>query len=57
MPPLAEALRPALLDEVVGQTHLLGEGKTVKSFIKHRLIKIIVQLIVLPHCFQGGSYG
>ena len=25
--PLAEALRPRTLDEVVGQRHLLGEGK------------------------------
>jgi len=24
--PLAELLRPKVLDEVVGQTHLLGEG-------------------------------
>ncbi|MGI4814806.1 MAG: replication-associated recombination protein A [Janthinobacterium lividum] len=28
--PLAEALRPATLDEVVGQTHLLGEGKPLR---------------------------
>ena len=25
--PLAEALRPATLDEVIGQGHLLGPGK------------------------------
>ena len=25
--PLAEALRPKTLDEVIGQSHLLGEGK------------------------------
>jgi putative ATPase len=29
-PPLAEALRPRTLDEVVGQSHLLGEGKPLK---------------------------
>jgi putative ATPase len=29
-PPLAEALRPRVLDEVIGQTHLLGEGKPLK---------------------------
>jgi putative ATPase len=29
-PPLAEALRPASLDEVVGQTHLLGPGKPLR---------------------------
>uniref|UniRef100_UPI0033403E19 replication-associated recombination protein A n=1 Tax=Castellaniella defragrans TaxID=75697 RepID=UPI0033403E19 len=28
--PLAEALRPRTLDEVVGQTHLLGEGKPLR---------------------------
>ena len=29
-PPLAEALRPRVLDEVVGQSHLLGEGKPLR---------------------------
>ena len=29
-PPLAEALRPKVLDEVIGQSHLLGEGKPLK---------------------------
>ena len=29
-PPLAEALRPATLDEVVGQPHLLGPGKPLR---------------------------
>ncbi|HEY9101555.1 replication-associated recombination protein A [Chitinimonas sp.] len=29
-PPLAEALRPASLDEVIGQTHLLGAGKPLR---------------------------
>lgn len=28
--PLAEALRPASLDEVIGQSHLLGEGKPLR---------------------------
>lgn len=28
--PLAESLRPQTLDEVVGQTHLLGEGKPLR---------------------------
>jgi putative ATPase len=30
IPPLAELLRPQTLDEVVGQSHLLGEGKPLK---------------------------
>ncbi|WP_374350927.1 replication-associated recombination protein A [Chitinimonas sp.] len=29
-PPLAEALRPATLDAVIGQTHLLGAGKPLR---------------------------
>jgi putative ATPase len=29
-PPLADALRPATLDEVVGQSHLLGTGKPLR---------------------------
>ncbi len=28
--PLAEALRPRVLDDVIGQSHLLGEGKPLK---------------------------
>lgn len=30
LPPLAEALRPATLDEVIGQRHLLGPGKPLR---------------------------
>ena len=29
-PPLAEALRPRTLDEVLGQRHLLGPGKPLR---------------------------
>jgi len=29
-PPLAEALRPRALDDVIGQSHLLGEGKPLR---------------------------
>ena len=29
-PPLAEALRPVTLDEVIGQSHLLGKGKPLE---------------------------
>jgi putative ATPase len=32
-------------------------NKAVNSFINQRLTKSIVQLIVLPHRFQGGSHG
>lgn len=30
IPPLAEALRPGTLDEVIGQSHLLGPGKPLR---------------------------
>ncbi|MRV76661.1 AAA family ATPase [Duganella sp. FT92W] len=35
-PPLAEALRPKSLDEVMGQTHLLGEGKPLRLAFQAR---------------------
>ena len=135
--PLAEALRPATLDEVIGQSHLLGAGKplrlafesgkphsmilwgppgvgkttlarltanafkcefialsavfsgvkdiraameqaeqnlsmgkhtilfvdeihrfnkVVKSYINQRLTRLVVQIIGLPHCSEGGSH-
>lgn len=42
IPPLAEELRPRTLDEVVGQSHLLGEGKPLRlafqSGIPHSMI-------------------
>ena len=34
--PLAEALRPTHLDEVIGQTHLLGEGKPLRLAFQSR---------------------
>lgn len=40
--PLAEALRPQTLDEVIGQSHLLGEGKPLRlafqSGVPHSMI-------------------
>ena len=33
-PPLAERMRPASLDEVVGQDHLLGPGKPLRVAIE-----------------------
>jgi putative ATPase len=33
-PPLAEALRPATIDEVIGQSHLLGPGKPLNLVFK-----------------------
>lgn len=41
--PLAERLRPATLDEVVGQAHLLGEGKPLRlAFSSGRLHSMIL---------------
>lgn len=41
--PLAERLRPAALDEVVGQSHLLGEGKPLRlAFESGRLPSMIL---------------
>ncbi|MBQ2604710.1 MAG: replication-associated recombination protein A [Acutalibacteraceae bacterium] len=34
MTPLADRIRPATLDEVVGQKHLLGEGKPLRRIIE-----------------------
>ncbi len=32
--PLAERMRPTTLDEVIGQTHLLGEGEILRHIVK-----------------------
>ena len=32
--PLADRIRPKTLDEVVGQRHLLGEGKALRRIIE-----------------------
>jgi len=42
-PPLAELLRPKHLDEVIGQSHLLGEGKPLRlSFLGGKLHSMIL---------------
>jgi putative ATPase len=42
-PPLAELLRPKHLDDVIGQTHLLGEGKPLRlSFLGGKLHSMIL---------------
>jgi len=33
--PLAEQMRPQTLDEVIGQSHLLGEGELLRQIVKH----------------------
>src|SRR5690606_24013990 len=34
--PLAERLRPQTLDEVIGQTHLLGNKEILRQIVKNR---------------------
>lgn len=34
--PLAERMRPQTLDEVIGQTHLLGDGEILRQIVKNR---------------------
>ncbi|KGP63871.1 recombination factor protein RarA [Legionella norrlandica] len=42
-PPLAEMLRPQHIDEVIGQTHLLGEGKALRlCFLSSKLHSMIL---------------
>ena len=40
--PLAERMRPRALDEVVGQEHLLGEGKPLAALIKADALPSII---------------
>lgn len=34
--PLAERMRPSTLDEVIGQTHLLGDGEILRQIVKSK---------------------
>ncbi len=36
MQPLAEKMRPTTLDEVIGQTHLLGDGEILRQIAKNK---------------------
>ena len=40
--PLAEALRPATLDEVIGQQHLLGPGKPLRLAFEARKLHSLI---------------
>jgi putative ATPase len=40
--PLAERMRPRTLDEVVGQTHLIGEGKVLRDMIQQDRLRSII---------------
>lgn len=34
--PLAERMRPHTLDDVIGQTHLLGDNEILRQIVKNR---------------------
>ena len=38
--PLAARMRPVRLDEFVGQTHFLGEGKLLRRLLKAETVKV-----------------
>ena len=40
--PLAEKIRPKTLDEIVGQTHLMGEGKPLRRIIESGIIPNLI---------------
>jgi putative ATPase len=40
--PLATRMRPATLDEVVGQRHLIGEGKPLSTFVQSKRLPSMV---------------
>ena len=42
LPPLAERLRPATLDELVGQHHLTGKGSILRTAIEHGKIPSMI---------------
>lgn len=42
LPPLADRIRPATLDEVFGQEHLLGEGGPLRSFFDSGIFPSII---------------
>ena len=52
--PLSERMRPQRLDEVVGQTHLIGEGKILRRLIgdMHDVDKMFFGLDLRP---GGGA--
>ena len=44
--PLAERLRPRTLDEVVGQGHLVGEGKILRGTYENRTIEYSIKKVI-----------
>lgn len=48
--PLAERIRPKTLDDIVGQTHLLGENKPLRRIIESG--KIPNMIFISVRCWQ-----
>lgn len=42
MQPLAYRMRPTNLDEVVGQTHLVGPGKIIRRMVEAKLLSSMI---------------
>jgi putative ATPase len=49
MQPLADRIRPSSLDDIVGQKHLLGQGKALRKIIDSGTIPNLI--------FYGGRYA
>lgn len=52
MRPLADTLRPNLLKDVIGQTHLIGKGKVIKNLVEN---KRIFSMILHGPCGTGKT--
>ena len=52
MRPLADMIRPEKLDDVVGQKHLIGEGKIIRNLVKN---KKIFSMILHGPCGTGKT--
>ena len=52
MRPLADIIRPNKLDDIIGQKHLVGDGKIIKNLIKN---KRIFSMILYGPCGTGKT--
>ncbi len=52
MRPLADTLRPNKLEDIIGQKHLVGDGKIIKNLIKN---KKIFSMILYGPCGTGKT--
>ena len=52
MRPLADIIRPEKLDDVIGQKHLIGEGKIIRNLVKNRKL---FSMILYGPCGTGKT--